>query len=291
MDLAFGSVLEGVERLHQRIAEAVSVFSGLASQEPVRASEYERAVLHLIFVPPRQNRLRPATGRPEGNADSSPWSACDEVGRYGGSERCHRRIGMPTARLDGVRRSWARDLRVSIGVIVALVAAGIPAGMIWWAWSPRTVGYVFAPHAVIPDDSEALIASDGRFLVITAAVGLLAAVLVWSRRSWRGPLVAAGLGVGALAGALVTDLIGRLAGGGHTDGPLHTLIKLPVAVRAEGLLLVQPLVALLVYGLAVSFASHDDLGRPALVSETTPTDLAEAGSPVVAGTNPAGQNS
>lgn len=191
----------------------------------------------------------------------------------------------PTGRA-GAARSWARDLRISLGVIVALVALGILAGLLWRAWSPRTVGFVYQPHAVIPNDSEALIASDGRFLVITAAIGLLAAVLVWSRRSWRGPLVAAGLGAGGLAGALMTDLVGRLTGGGHSDGPVRTVIRLPVAVRAEGLLLIEPLVALLVYGLAVLLASRDDLGRPAPLPDPAPAGLEAADSPVVAGSDP-----
>jgi Protein of unknown function (DUF2567) len=171
-------------------------------------------------------------------------------------------------------------------VLLTLAAVGLPAGLLWRAWSPRTVGFVYQPHAVIPDESEALIASDGRFLVITGAIGLLAAVLVWSRRAWRGPLVAAALGAGALAGALLTDLVGRLAGGGHSDGPVRSVVRLPIAVRAEGLLLIEPLMALLVYGLAVSFAARDDLGRPASRPDPGPVDLAETGSPVAAGTDP-----
>jgi Protein of unknown function (DUF2567) len=185
-----------------------------------------------------------------------------------------------------VTRSWAREVRVSIGVIVALALVGIPAGLLWRVWSPRTAGYVYQPHAVIPDQSEAQIASDGRFLVVTAAIGLVAAVLVWSRRSWRGPLVAAGLGVGALAGALVADLVGKLTGGGHTDGPLQSVITLPVTVRADALLLVEPLIALFGYGLAALFASQDDLGHAGSIPTPTPTTVAEAGSPVPAGTDP-----
>lgn len=153
------------------------------------------------------------------------------------------------------------ELRVGAGLLLALLVVGTLLGPLWQAISPRTVGYVAAAHTVIPDENEALIATDARFVMLTGAVGVLTAVLMWTRVPWRGPTVVAALAFGGLLGALATALVGGWTGGGTVDGAVRSVVTLPVAVRAHGLLLVEALLAVTVYGVLVLFASSDDLGR------------------------------
>jgi hypothetical protein len=149
-------------------------------------------------------------------------------------------------------------------LVAALAAVGAVLGVLWQWWSPPgPLGYVVAPHAIQPDETEAFIAGDGRFAVMCAAAGLLAGVAAWRHERTRGPVIASALAVGGLAGSLLTDLVGHLLGGGSSDGrPKAIVPELPLMVHMRGLLLVEAAVAVLVYGLCVSFAAADDLGRP-----------------------------
>ena len=162
----------------------------------------------------------------------------------------------PTPRTAWVTRP---ELRAAGVVAVVLVVVGALLGLLWEAISPRTKGIVFIPHGIVAEESESLIAADGRFLVLTCAAGLLAALAAWSWRSVRGPVIAVALALGGFLGALCTDLVGRAVGGGHDDGPVNRVLTLPLSVHARGLLLVEALVALLVYGAFAVFARHDDL--------------------------------
>lgn len=145
--------------------------------------------------------------------------------------------------------------------MVGLAAAGALLGLLWQQISPRTKGFVYIPpHGIIAEESESLIAGDGRFVLLTCAAGLVAAVAAWFRRSARGPAVALALAAGGLLGALVTDRVGQATGGGQNGGTLNEVITLSVRVHARGLLLLEPAIALLVYAALALFARRDDLG-------------------------------
>lgn len=165
---------------------------------------------------------------------------------------------------------------MAAGIIVGVLAVlGILVGLLWWAISPgRPLGIAIAPGQVVADETESFISTDGRFLILTAVVGLVAGVLAWRRRSWRGPLVPLALALGGLLGALLTDLIGRTVGGGQS-APTPDAATLKLAVHAEGFLLAEAFVGVVVYALCALFANHDDLGRTAEVSGAIPAADAE----------------
>jgi uncharacterized protein DUF2567 len=156
------------------------------------------------------------------------------------------------------------DVRAGAILIAVLAAAGALLGLLWQWWSPAgPIGLVISRGAIQPDETEAFVAGDGRFAVITAAVGLVAGLLAWRRRERRGPILALALGVGGMCGALLTEAVGHLVRGGSDAGAAGQLIEhLPLSVHASGLLFLEPAAALLVYGLYVAFANSDDLGRP-----------------------------
>jgi hypothetical protein len=152
------------------------------------------------------------------------------------------------------------DLGPAATILVALAVIGVLLGLLWAAISPRTKGFVYLPNAVIPEESESLIAADGRFLLLTGAAGIVVAVAAWMRRSARGPATALALIAGGLLGALLTDFIGRLVSGGHDTGTLNTVVTLPLRVHARGLLLIEAALAAFIYAACALFARRDDLG-------------------------------
>jgi len=160
------------------------------------------------------------------------------------------------------RKAWfsARDLGPAAVILVVLAAAGALLGLWWQHISPRTKGFVYLPNAVIPEEKESFVATDGRFLLLTCSAGVIVAVAAWLRRSARGPATALALVAGGLLGALLTDFVGRVTGGGHDDGALNAVITLPIRVHARGLLLVEASIAAFVYAACALFAKRDDLG-------------------------------
>lgn len=174
--------------------------------------------------------------------------------------------GVPSAPPRSFRRRWApaEDLRAGAVVVAVLAVLGVLLGVVWQWWSPPgPLGFVVAPGAIQPDETEAFVAADGRFAVLCGAVGLVAGFVVWRRRGLRGPVAVLALAVGGLAGAVLTALVGHLLGGGSDSGRPNSLLReLPLSVHMRGLLLLEAALAVLVYVVFASFAAADDLGRP-----------------------------
>ena len=156
-----------------------------------------------------------------------------------------------------------RDLRVAGVLGACLAAAGVLLGFVWPAITPRAHGFAYLQQTVVPMENESFVASEGRFLLLTAGGGLVAGLVCWLDRASRGPAVAAALGLGGLLGAVLTEVIGHATGGGKTTGALGDQLTLPVTLHVQGLLLAEPALALAGYGVCVLFAKRDDLARPA----------------------------
>ena len=155
------------------------------------------------------------------------------------------------------------DLRFAGVVAAALAVLGAAAAPLWSAISPHSRAIVISSSVVIPDETEGFVSADGRFLVITALIGLVAGLVCWSRRSYRGPVVAAALAVGGTLGSAITALLGHQLSSGRGSGPVGTIIRLPVTLHAHGFIAVEGALALLVYLVGTLFVAPDDLGRPA----------------------------
>jgi hypothetical protein len=160
------------------------------------------------------------------------------------------------------------QLRAAALLALALAVLGAFLGVIWQAWSPPGPIGIRLPGGIQPDETEAWAAGDGRYTIIAIAVGVVAAVAAWYipvLRRARGPFVAVGLAVGALAGAALTDLVGWALRGDGTDytcGAGTCIDHLPLTVHMHGLWFLEAFIAVLGYGLFVAFAVADDLGRP-----------------------------
>jgi hypothetical protein len=175
----------------------------------------------------------------------------------------------PAVDLDQAPQDQSRfrriERRVAGALFAALVVLGVPLGAVWELISPPGPLGVRLPAGIQADESQAFVEADGRYAVIVLIVGLVAGVVAWLLKAARGVLLAVALTAGTLAGSLIADLVGHLLRGqGPTQqhGGLTYYEHLPLQVRMPALLLLESVVALLVYAVCVAFAARDDLGRP-----------------------------
>lgn len=174
----------------------------------------------------------------------------------------------PARPVDERVRDRTEQLKAAGVVVAVLAVVGAVLGLVWQAWSPPGPIGGILPAGIEADETEAFVAGDGRFTAIALAVGVVAGLLAWylpALRNVRGPYVAVGLAVGGVAGSLLTLLVGwavRGQGSTFTCGVGTCIDHLPLTVHMHGLLFAQAFVAVLGYGLFVSFAADDDLGRP-----------------------------
>jgi Protein of unknown function (DUF2567) len=165
-------------------------------------------------------------------------------------------------------RSWPpsrREIAVGLGALATLAALGLAVALAWEAVAPRLAFRIVSPgNAVtVTPEGEQFFATDGWFAVLTLAVGVLAAVLLWRVRSARGPVVLVGLALGGLAGAVVAWKFGTVLAPAPSDAALHQVGRVvypALRLRALAMLVVEPVVAVVTYLLFTAFTSRDDLG-------------------------------
>jgi hypothetical protein len=187
-------------------------------------------------------------------------------------------------------RGWQEiraDARSSVRLALVLAAAGIPAGLAWWALAPRATFRITEagpqPLGPVPSD-ELLIADDMVFLLVLAVVGLVAGAVAWQLRRLRGVATVLALAVGSSVCAVVAWQLGELLGAGPTQAQLAEVgarVTTSLTLGSPAALAVAPFAALLAY-VGAALAAHDDgLGRTPVrpEHELPPTGAPLAGAP------------
>jgi hypothetical protein len=167
----------------------------------------------------------------------------------------------------------------AVVAIVALAVVGAALAPLWVQLAPRLAFRVDQPGRALPviPEAEEYVAADGRFVLLTLLVGVLAGFGCWLARRSRGPLVLFALAAGGLLGAVVTWRLGMRIGTGYRPEDLQVVGKViyqPLTLRAKSALVVEPIAAVICYLLAVGFSARNDLGR----DEPTPEPVASSGS-------------
>ena len=164
-------------------------------------------------------------------------------------------------------RSDTRRWRPLAVLVLAQVVYGIGHGLAWLGWAPGTVAYVINLGAggggvLIPAESEAQVAGDGRFIVLAAVGGLIAGLVGWRLRALRGPLVPLVLALGATVSSVIAVGVGELLSGGSNHGPLNTAVSPPLTLHALPAVFAEAFVAVLVYTVLAGLNTDQELGRP-----------------------------
>lgn len=109
---------------------------------------------------------------------------------------------------------WRHDVARALGVVVASVLLGAPAGLLWSAVAPRLQVTVTDKGLETADleGSKAFIGADGSYLLVMLGVGLVCGLLAWFFARKGGPWTVAGLTVGGVLAALVAARVGLQPG-------------------------------------------------------------------------------
>jgi hypothetical protein len=141
-------------------------------------------------------------------------------------------------------------------VIVGTAVLGAATGFLWASLAPRALAVVVARGSanVVNPETNAFIAADGWFTLLTAAGGIVSGLLGYALAVRRhGALAMTGVLAGALAATLIAMWIGQRSGaaafkhGLASDRP-GTLLHVPLALGGRGPLAFWPLAAGLTAG-------------------------------------------
>jgi hypothetical protein len=151
--------------------------------------------------------------------------------------------------------SWRHDGLVLLLTTALVTVAGAVVGLIWSASAPKVSIRAVAAGSEATFKSQ--VGADGRFLLLGIVAGVICAAVVRALGQ-DGPGAVVGLAVGGLLATLVANRVGAVA---QHDATLSALRSLGIPhsarvldlvgfrVRAQGVLLAWPIVALLVHGM------------------------------------------
>lgn len=183
-------------------------------------------------------------------------------------------------------RSWRRDVATAAIIVVLLEIVAVPLGLLWGHVVPHPVYYPSGHQLnLVVGDAKPLVRSDGWFLVITGAAGLVSAVAAYflARRAEVGATV--GLAIGGLAAGWLAWRVGHAWTGGLQPiqlalKPDNTKAALAADLGARTVLLSWAVAAVGLHGLIYA------LTWPAKAKPQRTAEGVETWSPPVAGAEP-----
>jgi len=160
-----------------------------------------------------------------------------------------------------------RDFAITV---LVLALTGVLAGILWSLAAPRPPYVVTGRGPLLADPStQALIAADGWFAVITGAFGLACGAIGYSVSRGGRPLpVVVGLAAGGLLGAHLALLVGESVNLGvasvTASGVSASLVAGPLELTARGVLFAWPTLAAGLFFALEGIAGYRDspLRRP-----------------------------
>ena len=214
---------------------------------------------------PADPRINPNGSAPGGEMYGTPGAAAGPYPAPPGGFVAR----VPFRRLEAHQRVWPPETAewvTALAVVGALAAVGAALAPLWVHLAPRLAFRVDQPGRALPvvPEAEEYIGADGRFVVITLIVGVLAGIACWLVRRSRGPLVLFALAFGGLLGAVITWRLGMRIGTGYQPADLQQVGKIiyqALTLRARAGLVVEPIAAVIVYLLGVGFTARNDLGQ------------------------------
>ncbi|GAA3033910.1 hypothetical protein [Streptosporangium longisporum] len=142
-----------------------------------------------------------------------------------------------------------RAVRDFVITVLVIAVAGVLAGVLWSLAAPRPPYVVTKQGPLLADPStQALIAADGWFAVVTGGLGLVCGAVGYAvSRNGRPVPVVAGLAAGGLLGAHLALLVGRSVTLGAVSvaasGVSASVVAGPLELTARGVLYAWPTLA------------------------------------------------
>ena len=159
------------------------------------------------------------------------------------------------------------DLLPAVSALSLIGLVGIPLGWIWSRLAPPQRVRVLGGNQLAPLQLESWHRFDDLAIygMLGAGAGLITGVVIWLLRERRGPviMIAAVLG-GLLAGWLGTTMGEAFANGMYaitTVPKLGDVLEKAPQIESGWVIVLQPLITAIVYGLLAGWNGRDDLGR------------------------------
>jgi hypothetical protein len=170
---------------------------------------------------------------------------------------------------------------VCLATAMVIAGLGAPIGLLWRAVAPKVelVQTEYGPYPLQPEP-EGYIADEGWFIFIAVGAGILVALLIWFLlRRYRGAGMVAALAVGSVGGSVLAAWLGHKIGLSTynrliNSAPTGTHILRPARLRltdvglwfgfiprVRGIVLIQALVATALYTACAGFSYSPSL-RP-----------------------------
>ncbi|MEV5891043.1 hypothetical protein [Nonomuraea fuscirosea] len=157
-----------------------------------------------------------------------------------------------------------REVRAFAVTVLTLAALGVAAGLLWSGLTPRAPYQVTERGTVLADPTtQALIAADGWFAVITGGLGLLCGGVAWfSGRRWMLPVL-----LGLCAGGALASFLTLWTGSTFTIGavtveaaatPGVKVVPGALKLTASGVMVSWPLLAVGFFGLLEGMHGYRD---------------------------------
>ncbi|MEV0596488.1 hypothetical protein [Nonomuraea cavernae] len=149
----------------------------------------------------------------------------------------------------------ARHVRPFAVTVLILASTAVLAGLLWSWLSPRAPYQITDQGQVLADPStQALIAADGWFAVVTGVLGLVCGAVGWRLRRGHELAVLVGLCAGGLLAAYITLWVGSAFTLGVVTveaaaQPGTTIVPGSLRLTALGVRVAWPLCAVGVFGL------------------------------------------
>ncbi|SEL26484.1 hypothetical protein SAMN05660976_02154 [Nonomuraea pusilla] len=149
----------------------------------------------------------------------------------------------------------AREVRAFAVTVLILAVLAVPAGLLWSYLSPRAPYQVGGRGTMLADPTtQALIAADGWYAVITGGLGLACGAVAWAvGRKAMLPVLVGLCGGGVLAAFLTLWLGSTVTIGAVTveaaASPGTTVVPGALRLTASGVLVCWPLLAVGLFGL------------------------------------------
>ena len=159
------------------------------------------------------------------------------------------------------------DLLPAVSVLSLIGLFGIPLGWIWSRLAPPERMRVLGANQLVPLQLESWHRFDDMAIygMLGAGAGLVTGVVVWLLRERRGPVIM----IAAVLGGLLAGWLGVTMGEAFGNG-LYAITTAPklgdVVAKAPQLesgwvIVMQPLLTAVVYGLLAGWNGREDLGR------------------------------
>jgi hypothetical protein len=209
----------------------------------------------------------PASGRFEAEPLAAGTSTVDgfAAGGSAGSGAAFDVTRLPTPRRHPPVVSRV-DLFGAISLASLVSLTGLPIAWLWSRFAPAQLSIMQedGSSAALPIESQHRFDDLATFVILSAMVGLLVGAAAWLMRGRRGPLAVVGLAAGSLFAAWLAVRMGVSLGQTRYAQP-HSLPDAVVAVapriESHWVIVIQPLFAVLAYGIAAAASGLEDLGR------------------------------